>query len=140
MKGGLGGWQGVRWGASRRPMESQGRDWAALGPLCWALEPRKWEWRISHRGATAFIPMLPFHINHYNKLTHFDCCLGMLKIIYVCRHRNLLHQFKMMSALRLSWLWETGRERIGSRRDGAATGGELSHYFLLDELSPTIFF
>ena len=58
----------------------------------------------------------------------------MLEIIYVFHHRNLLlHQSKMTAALRLSWLWETGRERIGSRWDGAATGGELS--FLLDELS-----
>ena len=39
-----------------------------------------------------------------------------------------------MPALRLSWLWETGIGRIGSRRDGATTGGELSHYFLLDLL------
>ena len=117
-------------------MESQGRHWAALGPLCSALGPKpgKWEWRVLHQGATACISMFPLHINHYNKLAHFDCSLGMLEIIYVCHHRNLLlHQSKMTAALRLSWLWETGRERIGSRWDGAATGGELS--FLLDELS-----
>ena len=79
--------------------------------------------------------MFPLHINHYNKLAHFDCSLGMLEIIYVCHHRNLLlHQSKMTAALRLSWLWETGRERIGSRWDGTATGGELSQS-LLDELS-----
>ena len=58
----------------------------------------------------------------------------ILGIIYVCRHCNLLHQFKMTAALRLSWLWEktAGRERIGSRWDGSATDGELT--FSLDEL------
>ena len=54
MKGGLGGWQGVRWGASRRPMESQGR-----GHCVGHSDHRPGEMGVAHlspwnQGSTAF--------------------------------------------------------------------------------------